>query len=199
MAAGRHRSFDKQIALEKAMQVYWKNGYANTSLVDLTQALGITKPSLYAAFGNKEQLFIAALEQYSHQHLRPSLDQLTHPTKPLPQRLRSYLRSIARLSSLSNSSGGCLVANSACEFAADGMPENAAQFLSDLAQNQKKWLVNFFSEEKTKGNLKSQSSPQALAHFLMSINSGIAFQARNGISLHELDEMIEHVVQTSFN
>jgi len=74
MAAGRPRSFDKDIALEKAMKLYWKQGYANTSLVDLTETLGITKPSLYAAFGGKEQLFISALELYAQQQLRSSLE-----------------------------------------------------------------------------------------------------------------------------
>ncbi|MEM7539431.1 MAG: TetR/AcrR family transcriptional regulator [Chloroflexota bacterium] len=198
MRAGRHRSFDKDVALEKAMRIYWRNGYTNTSIEDITREIGITKPSLYAAFGNKEQLFIAAVEQYTQQYLRPNFEHLTHPTQLLHQRLRNCLRSIARLFSPPNSSGGCLLAHSLCEFTADGMPEKAAQFLSDLNQQQEQMLVHFFSEEKTKGNLKHESSPQVVALFFMTISGGIAALARCGTELDKLDEMINHAVQTSF-
>ncbi|MEM7126767.1 MAG: TetR/AcrR family transcriptional regulator [Chloroflexota bacterium] len=196
MPAGRHRSFDKDVALEKTIRIYWKNGYANTSLEDITQAIGITKPSLYAAFGNKEQLFIAAVEQYAQQYLRPNFEHLTDPTQPLHQRLRNCLRSIARLFSPPNSSGGCLLAHSLCEFTADGMPEKAAQFLAELDQQQKQMLVHFFAEEKAQGNLRSESPPEVVALFFMSINGGIAALARCGTNLDELDKMIEHAVQT---
>ena len=196
MAAGRPRSFDKDIALEKAMKLYWKHGYANTSLVDLTEELGLTKPSLYAAFGDKEQLFISALELYAQQQLRSSLELLTEPTQPLQQRLRNYLKSVARVFTQPASPGGCLMVNSTCEFAAAGMPEQAKAFLSELSQAQKQRLVDFFAAEKANGTLQTKSSPMALALFLMSINSGLAVRARSGVPLEELDEMIEHAVET---
>ena len=59
---GRPRAFDSEKALEKALEVFWRKGYDGTSLADLTEAMGINKPSLYSAFGNKEQLFIKAIE-----------------------------------------------------------------------------------------------------------------------------------------
>ena len=68
MVAGRPRKFDKEHALEAAMLVFWRNGYSGTSLADLTNAMAINKPSMYAAFGNKEQLFKASLEQYINQY-----------------------------------------------------------------------------------------------------------------------------------
>lgn len=196
MAAGRHRSFDKDLALEKAMRLYWKNGYANTSLSDLTGELGINKSSFYAAFDSKEKLFIEALDRYTRQQLQPTLQQLLDPTQPIDQRLRTYLRAIARVFSPPNSPGGCFMVNSTCEFAAADMPEQATEFISNLVQKQKHRLIDFFTHEKEKGNLKSESSPLALALFLMSINSGIAVRARSGIPLEELDEMINHAVQT---
>ena len=63
MAGGRQRSFDKQQALENAMRVFWQKGFIGASLMDLTESMGINKPSMYAAFGNKEQLFIQATNQ----------------------------------------------------------------------------------------------------------------------------------------
>lgn len=62
---GRPREFDIDEALERAMQVFWERGYEGVSLADLTKAMGITKPSLYAAFGNKAELFRKALERYN--------------------------------------------------------------------------------------------------------------------------------------
>jgi hypothetical protein len=61
---GRPRSFDRDEALEHAMQVFWRQGYESTTIADLTKAMGINPPSLYAAFGDKEKLFLAAVERY---------------------------------------------------------------------------------------------------------------------------------------
>ena len=65
MAMGRPRAFDTEKALDQALQVFWKKGYESTSLADLTQAMGINPPSLYAAFGNKEALFLAVIQRYA--------------------------------------------------------------------------------------------------------------------------------------
>src|SRR4051812_42357533 len=63
-ARGRPRSFDRDAALQRAMEVFWRHGYEATSLADLTAAMGINPPSLYAAFGDKKRLFLEAIERY---------------------------------------------------------------------------------------------------------------------------------------
>lgn len=67
VAVGRPREFDPDLALQKALEVFWKKGYEGASLPDLTEAMGINKPSIYATFGNKEQLFLKAIELYETQ------------------------------------------------------------------------------------------------------------------------------------
>src|SRR5437867_5809784 len=64
-ARGRPRAFDVEQALDRALEVFWRKGYEGTSLPDLTRAMGINRPSLYAAFGNKETLFRKALDRYA--------------------------------------------------------------------------------------------------------------------------------------
>ena len=70
-ARGRPRSFDRDAALERAMELFWEKGYESTSLNDLTAAMGINPPSLYAAFGDKEHLFLEAMERYYKQQREP--------------------------------------------------------------------------------------------------------------------------------
>src|SRR5882757_5363678 len=67
MKMGRPREFDTDQALDKALNVFWRNGYEGTSIADLTEAMGINPPSLYSAFGNKEKLFRKALDRYVQQ------------------------------------------------------------------------------------------------------------------------------------
>src|ERR671919_2716556 len=70
MAMGRPREFDVDVALDRALDVFWRNGYEGTSIAELTEAMGINPPSLYAAFGNKENLFRKALDRYAEQRTR---------------------------------------------------------------------------------------------------------------------------------
>ena len=93
MAAGRHRGFDKEHALEKAMLVFWKNGYPGTSLTDLTTIMEINKSSLYAAFGNKEMLFNQALALYLTRHGLIHSEKLQVKGQSLHERVKNYLLS----------------------------------------------------------------------------------------------------------
>jgi len=77
---GRPREFDLEEALDKAIDVFWRHGYGGTSLSDLTEAMGISRPSLYSAFGNKEQTFKAAVERYAHIDMAYVNDALAEPT-----------------------------------------------------------------------------------------------------------------------
>src|SRR5438445_11772806 len=67
---GRPRSFEPEVVLEQAMALFWRHGYSGTSFGDLTEATGLTKPSLYAAFGDKEALYLKCLQHYVEHHLR---------------------------------------------------------------------------------------------------------------------------------
>src|SRR6187431_311201 len=80
---GRPRAFDRDQALELALDVFWRKGYEGASLSDLTEAMGINRPSLYAAFGNKEELFRKALDRYGEGPASYVAQALAEPTARL--------------------------------------------------------------------------------------------------------------------
>src|SRR5258707_4477360 len=80
MAGGRPRGFDVDEALDRALEVFWRQGYEGTALSDLTAAMGINRPSLYAAFGNKEALFRKVLDRYAERTTASVVHALAEPT-----------------------------------------------------------------------------------------------------------------------
>src|ERR1700736_5166924 len=110
-AVGRPRSFDTGKALDRAVDVFWRKGYEGASLSDLTKAMGINKPSLYAAFGDKEKLFRKVLDRYSEGPASHSRVALQEPTsRAVVERL---LSGTADLLTSPRNPGGCLLVQGA--------------------------------------------------------------------------------------
>ena len=106
---GRPREFDTDAALEKAMRLFWAKGYEGTSVGDLTETLGISRPSLYAAFGDKQSLFRAALERYA---AGPAGYVAVALGKPTAREVAEHLlRGAADLQASTRNPGGCLTVN----------------------------------------------------------------------------------------
>ncbi|WP_126455712.1 TetR/AcrR family transcriptional regulator [Sulfuriflexus mobilis] len=194
MSAGRQRTFNKEDALTKAMEVFWRNGYSGTSLSDLTEAMGINKPSLYAAFGNKEQLYVSALNEYVLKFGVPHFDKLLAPNLSLKQRVSDYLESIAEMVADSTLPGGCFLTSSTCEAGSDCLPSDALRTVSKINETSTNAFVNFFKDEQEKGNLPLTSSSGVLADFLLTMQFGLAVMARNGIKQDRLEQVINHAV-----
>src|SRR5580700_10932704 len=121
---GRPREFDTDAALEKAMRLFWAKSYEGTSVADLTRALGISRPSLYAAFGDKQSLFRAALERYAAGPARYVAAALGQPTAR--EVAAQLLRGAADLQTDSRNPGGCLTVNGAIASGEDAEPVRQA-------------------------------------------------------------------------
>jgi AcrR family transcriptional regulator len=192
MSAGRRRAFDKSDALHKAMQVFWENGYNGTSVNDLTEALGINKPSLYAAFGNKEQLFGTALEHYISYYGTPLLERLTQPQEaPLAERLRAYMIGIIDLVNSKESPKGCLFVKSSCEAGGSAMPENLTHSLQSMRQAHAQALTKALEVDQKKGLLSQSANPRDMAEYLLSVLYGISVLARQGKSRKALIKVVD--------
>ena len=190
MTAGRHRSFDKDNALEKAMLIFWKNGYPGTSLTDLMNVMGISKSSLYAAFGSKEELFNQAIEFYLNKHGVVHLAELFKTEQSLKERVRNYLFSIASMLTNPDLPKGCLICNSTSEIAGYCLPENSATSINAINQQTIITLTDFFEKEQQVGNLIDGNSSNAIANYLLTLQFGLAVSARNGSNLEDLKEIV---------
>lgn len=185
-STGRPRSFDPDKALDAAMQVFWRKGYEGASLSDLTGAMGINRPSLYAAFGDKEALFRKALERYAEGPAAYVRDALKQPTaRAVTEQL---LRGSADLLTDPHHPAGCLMVQSAlaCGEAADCIrQELVAQRLAGEAAVRRR-----FKRAKAEGDLPADSDPADLARYVVTISHGMAVQAASGASREALHRVV---------
>jgi AcrR family transcriptional regulator len=183
---GRPREFDTDAALEKAMRLFWAKGYEGTSVADLTETLGISKPSLYAAFGDKQSLFRAALQRYA---AGPASYLATALGKPTAREVaRTLLRGAADLQTSSSNPGGCLTINGAIAGSDEAEPVRKA--LNAHRTAGVALLGRRFEQAKAEHDLPKDSNPAALARFLAAVVFGMAVLASGGASRKEVDQVI---------
>jgi AcrR family transcriptional regulator len=185
MAMGRPRSFDIDQALEQAMKVFWRLGYEGASLTELTRAMGINSPSLYAAFGNKEGLFKAVLDHYAARREKCLATVLAAPTAR--EAAEGLLFGLVDLVTDPDEPPGCLFLQGglACGVTTPGIPQELARRRADLERA----LQARFTQARDTGDLPSAADPAALAGYLVAVCNGIAVQAASGASRDELRQI----------
>ncbi|MDB6137653.1 MAG: transcriptional regulator, TetR family, partial [Verrucomicrobiaceae bacterium] len=187
VCAGRPRAFDTDAALEKAMKVFWQKGYEGTSLADLTEAMGINRPSLYAAYGNKEELFRKALDLYGASTIAYFAKALEEPTaRAVIERL---LYSSADLMSNPDNPRGCLVLQAALCCGDDA--ENVRQDLQTRRLKGQDLIRCRLERARQEGDLPSTVNPADLARYVSIVMNGLSIQASNGAKCDEMKRAIE--------
>lgn len=180
---GRHRTFDVEKALDAALCVFWRKGYEGTSYVDLTDAAGVERPALYAAFGNKEALFRKALERYQERYLNFIPEALQLPTA---REAAAYvLYRTVDLNTRFPEHPGCLGVNGV--LAGSDEAEPVRQALIDFRAAGQERLRQRFQRAQDEGDLPLTANPDALAAFLLAVTHGMAVQAKAGFSRATLE------------
>lgn len=188
---GRSRTFDVDERLDRALEVFWRQGYEGTGLSDLTEAMGINRPSLYAAYGNKESLFRRALGRYLDgpaAHVRTALDRPT--ARAVAEVL---LRGAVDVATSPDWPGGCLIVQSALATGVQGEPVQVE--LAALRRAAEAGLCERFERARSEGDLPAPAIPAALARYVWAISYGISVQAAGGVSREELHAMVDLTLQ----
>ena len=179
---GRPRAFDPDAALDRAMHVFWAKGYEGTALSELTRAMRINRPSLYAAFGNKEELFRKVLDRYASGPLA-YFDNALEAAKARDV-IEQILFGAADMASDPKLPAGCLMVQGAlaCGDAAGSVQKEAAarRAASEGA------LRRRFQRAKREGDLPQNADPAELSHYVMTVLHGMAVQSAGGASSDQL-------------
>jgi AcrR family transcriptional regulator len=187
MAIGRPRSFDRGEALDRALDVFWQKGYEGASLVDLTSAIGVSPPSLYAAFGNKEALFRAALDRYDELRAPFFNAVLAAPTARAVA--ETLLYGLAEGQAGADRPQGCLLVQGALSCSSEAEP--IRQELIARRTGTETALRDRFAAARAEGDLPPDADPAALARFLTTVGQGMAVQAVSGATPDTLRQVAE--------
>jgi AcrR family transcriptional regulator len=182
---GRPRAFDADVALERAMHVFWEKGYEGAALSDLTHAMRINRPSLYAAFGNKEQLFRKVLDRYASGPLAYFGKALA--AAKARDVVEEILLGAANMASDPRLPAGCLLVQGAlaCGSSAGSVQKETAarRTASEVA------LRRRLLRAKREGDLSGNADAGELARYVMTVLQGMAVQGANGAKRDQLRQV----------
>lgn len=187
---GRPREFDPDVALTAALRVFWQRGYEGASMAELTEAMGITKPSLYACFGNKEALFRKALDLYEAEKLCYVGIALQAPTA------RGVAEALLRGAILTHCGEsdpqGCLgvISSVACGTEAEAIRQ---EVIARRASSERA-VVERFERARDEGDLPLHADPEGLATYLMTVLQGLSVKAGSGATRETLDRIVDTTI-----
>ena len=182
MPSGRVRQFDADVALDRALEVFWARGYEGATLPELTKAMGINRPSLYAAFGNKEQLFRKALDRYQTGPMSFLTEALKEPTALAAA--EAIFSGFIRMQRNREKARGCLIVSGA--LASGEEAETVRQELAQLRQSIVAVFRKRFERAVENGDLPKGTDCATLGRYIATVLNGLAVQVASGTTEKEL-------------
>ncbi|MEV0085181.1 TetR/AcrR family transcriptional regulator [Saccharopolyspora sp. NPDC003752] len=185
---GRPRSFDREAALRTAMELFWERGYEATSLSDLTGAMGISSPSLYAAFGSKEDLFREAVALYNSAD--EAVGDRSLQSQPTARRaIEAMLRDNADAYVDPDTPRGCMVVLAATNCT----PENERiwDFLAECRKDDFRAVLARLERGVADGDVPAGADLEKIASFCLTVLQGLSIQARDGSSREAVHAVID--------
>lgn len=178
------RKFDRDEALETALRLFWEYGYDTTSIATLTTEMGINPPSLYAAFGNKNQLFEEAIDLYQRRH---GVDLPTGV--PARDAVESMLRELARDYTDDAHPRGCIIISAATNYAPGG--EEIVSRMRDLREATKNRIASLITEDAERSIPLPPEDIRRTATFFAAVIQGMHQQAVDGATHADLDAIVD--------
>jgi TetR/AcrR family transcriptional repressor of nem operon len=181
----RPREFDRDVVLDRAIEVFWTRGYDRTSVQDLVETMGIQRGSLYAAFGGKQQLFLAALDRYEERFYRRMVGILSEPL-PVKERIARIFRDVVLDCACESGSRGCFITNTAVALS-EGDEETASRVRTNLAR-----VEDAFESALAEANeIAARHEPRALARFLTNGLQGLRVLSRCCVNVETLQDVVD--------
>ena len=187
---GRPRTFDLDEALDRAVEVFWKHGFQDASLHELTAAMGLSKPSLYAAFGDKEALYLKTLERYVARLVERHADALEGEADGR-RAVQGFLRSLAAMLADPDLPGGCFIINGTADCGGSTIPASVELALREALQGSETMVLERLRRARRDGDLPADANPEAMAAMFASIIAGLAVMAKSGAPMAKLETVID--------
>ena len=189
---GRPREFDVDLALDRALELFWRNGYEGASINDIADAMGVSKPSLYAAFGDKEALYLRALARYGGR--QQALHARVLDEEPDARRaIEALMLSVVDVVAAPGSPGGCMVVSGTTGCASPGVPESVKHALYDALRAGARAIEARLARAKREHQLPPDVDVAALAVYFSTVLAGLSVQARG----HQCSEVLRQVVSAT--
>ena len=185
--AGRPRSFDRDNALRAVLLLFWKHGFDGTSYTELTAATGMSKPTIYAAFGDKIELFRKAMVLYAEQSLEVYQRALAQPTAR--EAVEACLRLARGLHAQADEPQVCFLVQGALTGSAD--TQELRDEVSSLQRQATQLLQKRLEQGKRKGEFTSTANTRVMAEYFTSVVTGLSVQAATGASRRDLSQVVE--------
>lgn len=186
---GRPRNFDENAVLDRALEVFWQRGFQGASLSELTDAMGLNKPSLYAAFGDKEALYLKTLQRYVAREISRHAQILDDETDGRVA-VAAFLRSMAAMLTDPKLPGGCFIINGTADCGGPDTPANIEHALRDALQNGEEKLRTRLQRAQREGQLPKDARAGDLAAVFSSLLAGLAVFAKGGATRAKLNTII---------
>lgn len=189
---GRPKEFERELALEKALQVFWEKGYVLASMNDLCKAMQINAPSLYATFGNKKQLFLESLNFYEEKYWTVPAQNFLNE-KDIKKAVETFFAAAIEILYSQKNPCGCMTV-----LAAVSIPLEEAEIhdrVQELRLQTQNMFLKKFKQAVLDGQLAEKSDCEALAVAVNTLLEGLSIQAKSGISAASLQNIPQIAVQ----
>lgn len=184
----RTKGFVESDVLNKALNLFWQQGYHATSIQDLVDHLGINRASIYNTWGDKHELYLATLQQYRRFASSTLLEKL-RSEKSAKEIVKDFLKDIVSDTSKDTKSRGCFLSNSATELA--NCDQQVQDIFTDNRLKMEAVLNELIKEGQESGEFSTQYSSESYARFIFNTAGGLRLMAKGKISENELNEVVE--------
>jgi TetR/AcrR family transcriptional repressor of nem operon len=189
----RPKKFDQAATLQKALGVFWRKGYAGTSMAELVETMGINAPSLYDTYGDKKHLFMAALKCYQ-QSQREWLEGLLASEQPARATIRQLLESMVEESLTDPDRKGCFMLNTTTELA--NQDEEVFRLVAQNERSMRELLAELISKGKQAGEFAPDQDPVLVATYLFTLIQGLRLVAATNPDRQLLKATLEMALST---